>query len=119
MSTHPPEQPIPLVVRFTAQGNRALDRLAAGLIGNCDGSPASIAEILELVLSAEIEELADQLTHAPASSLPGPGPEADAAPDCHDHAARRRLDQHQHAMTHTDTAVHQRPPLGRRGGPRR
>jgi hypothetical protein len=105
MSTYPPEKPIPGIVTFTAQGNRALDRLAAGLVGDCDGSPASIADILEQVLSADIEELADLLTETPA--LPGAGPEDGPTPN---QAARWRLDEHQHAVRHT----HPQPPSVRR-----
>lgn len=71
MSTSPAEKPAPGVVTFTAQGNRALDRLAAGLVDACDGSPASIADVLERVLSADIAELADALretTRSPTAS---------------------------------------------------
>ncbi len=99
MSTSPPEKPIPGIVTFTTQGNCALDRLAAGLVGDCDGSPASIADILEQVLSAEIEELADLLTATPA--LPGPCPKTGPTPDSPDQAARWRLQRHQHAVPHT------------------
>ena len=56
MSTSPEKQPGPGIVTFTQQGNRVLDRLAADLVDHCDGSTASIAEILEQVLSADIAE---------------------------------------------------------------
>jgi hypothetical protein len=107
MSTYPPAKPIPGIT-FTPQGNRALDRMAAGLVGDCDGSPASIADILEQVLSADIEELADLLTENPA--LPDPGPVDGPIPGSPDQAARRRLDEHQHAVRHT----HPQPPSVRR-----
>ncbi|MEI2714637.1 MAG: hypothetical protein V9G04_15410 [Nocardioides sp.] len=54
MSTSPAEQPGSGIVTFTQQGDRALDRLAADLVDHCDGSTASIADILERVLSADI-----------------------------------------------------------------
>lgn len=99
MSTYPPEKPMHGIVTFTAQGDRALDCLAGDLIGECDGSPASIADILEQVLSADIEELADLLTGRPA--LPGPGPEDGLTRGSLDQAARRRRDEHHHAVRHT------------------
>lgn len=61
MSTSPAEQPGSGIVTFTQQGERALDRLAADLVDHCDGSTASIADILEQVLSADVAELADKL----------------------------------------------------------
>ena len=61
MSTSPAEQPGSGIVTFTQQGDRALDRLAADLVDHCDGSIASIADVLEQVLSADIAELADKL----------------------------------------------------------
>ena len=56
MSTSPAEQPTPGLVTFTQQGDRALDRLAADLVEHCDGSTASIADILDQVLSADIAD---------------------------------------------------------------
>lgn len=85
MSTSPAEQPVPGLVTFTQQGDRALDRLAADLVDPCDGSPASIADILEQVLSTDIAELADKLSESFGVGETGPTPES---PDA---AARRRL----------------------------
>ena len=89
MSTSPAENPIPGIVTFTPHGTRVLDRLAASLVDECDGSPASIANVLERVLSVDIEQLADALTEAAgqlrANAETGPAPESP------DQAARRRL----------------------------
>lgn len=87
MSTSPAEQPGSGsgIVTFTQQGDRALDRLAADLVDHCDGSTASITDILEHVLSADIAELADKLGESPVTGEAGPAPESP------DHAARRRL----------------------------
>jgi hypothetical protein len=85
MSTSPAGQPGSGIVTFTQQGDRALDRLAADLVDHCDGSTASIADILEHVLSADIVELADKLGESPVAGEAGPAPESP------DHAARRRL----------------------------
>ena len=51
--------PGPGVVAFTARRNAALDELAATLAAQCDGSPTSIADLLEQVLEADIEQLAE------------------------------------------------------------
>ncbi len=85
MSTSPAEQSGPGIVTFTQQGDRALDRLAGGLVAQCDGSAASIADILEQVLSADIGELADKLNESLVAGEAGPAPEGP------DHAAGRRL----------------------------
>jgi len=82
MSTSPAEDPVPGIVTFTDRGNAALDRLAEALVADCDGSPASIADLLEHVLSADIDELADQLGEPVASEV---------VPESPDEAARRRL----------------------------
>ena len=82
MSTSPAEDPVPGVVTFTDRGNAALDRLAEALVADCDGSRASIADVLEQVLSADIDELADQLGEPMA---------AEVVPESPDEAARRRL----------------------------
>jgi len=82
MSTSPAEDPVPGIVTFTDRGDAALDRLAAALVADCDGSPASIADILEQVLSADIDELADKLDEPMA---------AEVVPESPDAAARRRL----------------------------
>lgn len=68
MSTSPAEQPGPGIVTFTQQGDRALDRLAADLVDHCDGSTASIADILDRVLSADIETLAESLSESPSEA---------------------------------------------------
>lgn len=64
MSTSPTENPGPGVVIFTPCGNAALDHLAASLAAECDGSPTSIANLLERVLEADIEDLAGSLSEA-------------------------------------------------------
>lgn len=96
MSTSPTENPGPGVVIFTACGNAALDHLAASLAAECDGSPTSIANLLERVLEADIEDLAESLSEAarppvrdsrPSRDVEEVGPEAES-PDC---PARRRL----------------------------
>ncbi|ABL81797.1 MULTISPECIES: hypothetical protein [unclassified Nocardioides] len=85
MSTSPAEKPGSGIVTFTQQGDRALDRLASDLVDHCDGSAASIADILEQVLSADIAELADKLGEFLVAGAAGPTPESP------EHAARRRL----------------------------
>ncbi|GAW49657.1 MULTISPECIES: hypothetical protein [unclassified Nocardioides] len=85
MSTSPAEQPGTGIVTFTQQGDRALDRLATDLVDHCDGSTASVADILEQVLSADIAELADKLGESLVAG------EAVPAPESPDDAARRRL----------------------------
>jgi hypothetical protein len=85
MSTSPAEQPGSGIVTFTQQGERALDRLAADLVDHCDGSTASIADILEQVLSADVAELADKLGESLVAGEAGPAHESP------DHAAGRRL----------------------------
>ncbi|GAA1130839.1 hypothetical protein ACIRN4_08285 [Pimelobacter simplex] len=97
MSTSPTENPVTGVVTFTARGTAALDQLADDLVAKCDGSPASIADLLERVLKADIEDLAETLSEAtrPDPDLPDRdidevGPAA-ASPD---EAARRRLGAH-------------------------
>ncbi len=80
MSTSPAENPVPGVVTFTARGNAALDQLAEALAAECDGSPTSIADLLERVLEADIEDLAEPLSE-----------EAGPAVESPDEAARRRL----------------------------
>jgi hypothetical protein len=93
MSTSPAENPVPGVVTFTARGNAALDQLAAALVAECDGSATSIADLLEQVLEADIEDLAESLSQsaqpAPPASLDVDelGPPVESPDD----AARRRL----------------------------
>ena len=94
MSTSPAENPVPGVVTFTARGNATLDQLAEDLVAECDGSPASIADLLERVLEADIEDLDETLSSAaqPDPDLPDRdvgevGPAAEGP----DEAARRRL----------------------------
>lgn len=96
MSTSPAENPVPGVVTFTARGNAALDQLAEALTAECDGSPTSIADILERVLEADIEVLADSLSEteqpvAPAQQASLGVEEVGPLPESPDEAARRRL----------------------------
>ena len=96
MSTSPAENPVPGVVTFTARGNAALDQLAQVLVAECDGSPTSIATLLERVLEADIEDLAEQLSQAarPGASADRADPDiqqAGAPAESPDDAARRRL----------------------------
>jgi hypothetical protein len=94
MSTSPAENPVPGVVTFTARGNAALDQLADALVAECDGSPAGIADILETVLKADIEDLAETLSDAAQPAVDSPGPDiaaAGPAVESPDEAARRRL----------------------------
>ncbi|TWG99998.1 hypothetical protein L615_002300000360 [Nocardioides sp. J9] len=87
MSTSSAENPVLGVVTFTARGNAALDQLADALVAESDGSPTSIADLLEQVLEAEIEDLAESLSQsaqpAPPASLDvdelGPRPRAPTA----------------------------------------
>ncbi len=96
MSTSPTENPGPGVVTFTARGNAALDHLAASLAAECDGSPTSIADLLEHVLEADVEDLAESLSEAahlpvrhsrPSRDVEEVGPAAESP----DGTARRRL----------------------------
>ena len=96
MSIPPAENPVPGVVTFTARGDAALDRLAETPVAECDGSPGGIADILERVLEADIEDLAESLseTTQPAAraslvdlDVEEVGPPAESP----DEAARRRL----------------------------
>ena len=96
MSTSPTENPGPGVVTFTAHGNAALDQMAASLVAECDGSPTSIADLLEHVLEADIEDLAGSLKRGrpspvrdsrPSRDVEEVGPPAESP----DGAARRRL----------------------------
>lgn len=82
MSTSSAEVRVPGIVTFTDRGDAALDRLAGALVADCDGSPASIADMLEKVLSADIDELADMLDEPMAGQV---------VPESPDEAARRRL----------------------------
>lgn len=76
MTTSPAEQPGSGIVNFTQRGDRALDRLAADLVDHCDGSTASIANVLEQVLSADIAELADKLGESLVAGEAGTAPES-------------------------------------------
>lgn len=94
MSTSPAEDPVSGVVTFTARGDAALDELAAALVAGCDGSPASVADILEQILQADIEDLAETLTETAQSSADLPGRDVDdlgPAGEIPHEAARRRL----------------------------
>jgi hypothetical protein len=97
MSTPPAENPVPGVVTFTARGDAALDRLADALVAECDGSPGGITDVLERVLEADIEDLAECLseTTRPHADRPGRGvDEVGPARENPDDAARRRLGAH-------------------------
>jgi len=96
MSTSPTENPGPGVVIFTARGNAALDHLAASLAAECDGSPTSIANLLEHVLEADVEDLAESLSEAARPPVRDSRPSRDVeevgpAAESPDGAARRRL----------------------------
>jgi hypothetical protein len=94
MTTFPTENPIPGAVTFTARGNAALDQLADALVAECDGSPGAIADILERVLEADVEDLAERLseTTQPHADRPGRGvDEVAPAGESPDETARRRL----------------------------
>jgi hypothetical protein len=96
LSTSPIENPVPGVVTFTARGNAALDQLAEALVAECDGSPTSIADILERVLEADIEDLAESLseTEQPVATTRQEAldvEEVGPPPESPDEAARRRL----------------------------
>ncbi len=96
MSTSPTENPGPGVVIFTARGDAALDRLVASLAAECDGSPTSIADLLEHVLEADVEDLADSLSEAANPPIRDNDPSRDVeevgpAAESPDGAARRRL----------------------------
>jgi hypothetical protein len=80
MSTSPAEDPVPGIVTFTDRGDAALDRLAAALVADCDGSTASIADILEQVLSADIDELADKLDEPMAGEVVPESPDEGRPP---------------------------------------
>ena len=56
------------VVTFTPRGEAALDNLAAALANRCDGSPASITDVLKQILDADIERLAEAVSEAADSS---------------------------------------------------
>jgi hypothetical protein len=93
MNTSSAENPVPGVVTFTARGEAALDQLAKALVAECDGSPKSIADLLEQVLEATFEDLAESLSQSAQPAAPASldadelGPPAESP----DHAARRRL----------------------------
>lgn len=93
MSTPPAENPVPGVVTFTARGDAALDRLAEALVAECDGSPGGIADILERVLEADVEDLAECLseTTRPHADRPGRGvDEVGSAGESPDDAAQHQ-----------------------------
>ena len=96
MSTSPTENLGPGVVTFTARGNAALDHLAASLAAECDGSPTSIADLLEHVLEADVEDLAESLSEAAHLSVRHSRPSRDVeevgpAVESRDGRARGRL----------------------------
>ena len=93
MSPSPAENSVPELVTFTARGNAALDRLADALVAECDGSPTSIANVLEQLLEADIEDLAESLSQSAQPAPPASfdvdelGPPAESPDD----TAQRRL----------------------------
>ena len=94
MNIPPTENPVPGVVTFTARGDAALDRLADALVAEWDGSPGGIADILERVLEADVEDLAECLSETipPHADRPRRGvDEVGFAGESPDDAARRRL----------------------------
>jgi hypothetical protein len=96
MSTSPAENPVPGVVTFTAGGDAAIDQMAEALVAGCDGSPTSIVDLLERVLEADIEDLAESLseTAQPAAVADRAGldvEEVGPPAESPDEAARRRL----------------------------
>ena len=93
MSTSPAENPVPGVVTFAARGNAALDQLAGALVAECDGSPTSIADLLEQVLEADIEDLAESLSQSAQPAQPASLDVDELGPPAQnpDDAARRRL----------------------------
>jgi hypothetical protein len=97
MSTPPNEDPVSGVVAFTARGDAALDELAATMAAQCDGSPESIADLLQQVLEPDIERLAEALsaavTDARSPEVLASHDDLDIAPpvESPDDAARRRL----------------------------
>ena len=95
MSTSPAQNHLPGVVTFTKRGNAALDTLSATLAAACDGSPASIADVLEYVLEADIEDLAEALNTTTHQASAGDGghevAEVGPASESPDEAAHRRL----------------------------
>jgi hypothetical protein len=115
MSTSPASEPVTGVISFTAQGEAALDGLAATIVARCDGTPESIAEVLDEVLGADIEQLANALTatadqRAEAHDLTEPARDHGLAPEAEspDEAARRRLGEGRDV-----------PPAGSKTGPER
>ena len=94
MNIPPVQNPVPGVVTFTARGDAALDQLADALAAGCDGSPASIADVLERVLQAETKDLAESLSETTQPHTDRPGldvEEVGPAAESPDEAARRRL----------------------------
>lgn len=70
MSTDPAGDSVPGVITFTVRGNAALDQLADALVAECNGSPTSIADLLEQVLEAEIVDLATSLNRSAPPAPP-------------------------------------------------
>jgi len=97
MSNAPGQDPISGVVAFTARGDAALDELAATMAAQCDGSPESIADVLQQILEPDIERLAEALstavTDACSPEVLASHGDLDVAPpvESPDDAARRRL----------------------------
>lgn len=94
MNTSPTENRVFGIVTFTEHGDAALDRLADALVAGCDGSPDSIADILERVLKTPVEDLAECLRDTTRPDVDPLGHGIDAISpvvESPDEAARRRL----------------------------
>lgn len=94
MATAPAENSTPVMVIYTGQGDQALDRVAARLVKDCDGSPAGIANVLERLLTADIAELADALSQS--GTRPPPAQHPDENPE---HENRENRDGHEIRVT--------------------
>ncbi len=76
------------VIAFTTRGEDLLDQLVASLVAEVDGSPRSIAAVLQQVAETDIGELADRLDALATDQACAPNASTAADPDA---AARRRL----------------------------
>lgn len=110
MTTAPAQNPTPGIVISTAQGDQTLDRLAAGLVKDCDGSPAGIADVLERVLSADLVDTLNQTsTRPPTAQQADENHEHEIwvtapPPESPDQATRRRLTQGGHLISDSMSA---------------
>lgn len=58
----------PGVIEFTGRGEAALDTLVAELTSRYDGTPESITKILDHVLGADVEDLAEGMSEVARAS---------------------------------------------------